>query len=379
MQDILEREPIELANKAWEDKAVSKSKRSWFGRLLAIVLFVVASATIVLINLDWSNKIAQARPGPAFITFIIPGCCGLMLVVIYWGIIFSEPQRGSRPKSFKDADMVLALGSPALWVVACFQLALPLIGGGSGDIPIPGGEGLSIPVMVPVAALWGALTYVLFKVGVDRSTVPSPDSPAAQKDSAMMAISGRILVAPYLASIVHILFFRGEKMAGYTIFAAYFTGLWIRVVIKLLDGMGMRLLKIDPDKATGKAEMDLPAFVVEEGSVTLDQAALRVVSSGGVFEEDLSFQVRAESVAGDKLDKLIGESRVEVLLSGGGADTEEGEDETIRVMEPSWSSDKTVAVFSTSASAFSRQGGYALLLRFPGVAEKKLDLPRPGK
>jgi hypothetical protein len=105
-----------------------------------------------------------------------------------------------------------------------------------------------IPVLAPTFAFIGVLvwaTYVLSRREAATALRPSGTNVAAHLQSArqnkLLAIGNRIMVAPYLA-IVIVLLLNFEDQADPQIpFFAFFTGLWIEPVLRLIKDIGDRL------------------------------------------------------------------------------------------------------------------------------------------
>ncbi len=198
----------------------------------AINLQVVQDANRVLKVLGESKLNIHLRPLLHDLTLVLflPMLLGLPLVLWH----YRDRQR--RATTWYPLYCAFLWVVPAAWIIYVTQSA------GEGLIPLFS-TSHHTPPGVALFALAGCFAYAAYSL-LKRDPSFSTLSPEV-RDKILMALGGRILAAPYVAIVAHSVLswgfpaFREDMWAH---FLAFFTGLWITVVMEALNELGRRLL-----------------------------------------------------------------------------------------------------------------------------------------
>ena len=138
---------------------------------------------------------------------------------------------------------IYAAGNAYLWSLVSARLVYVFAYTGDTLIPLFW-PGLLISSGVVVASFVGTLTYAAYSV-FSKPIDFHRNAPADVRQKLLTTMGGRILVAPYLAIVALVVFgstFPTLRTPPFELFLGFFTGLYITVVLKALNGLGTKLL-----------------------------------------------------------------------------------------------------------------------------------------
>jgi hypothetical protein len=186
--------------------------------------------------------VLELRPVNRWLTIYLLMPAGLCVLLAIRHLI--HPGRGTAP----------SLGY-TLWIGACWVVVVLLyafVHRFSGDLLIPlFWPDVLVPSGVVVFAFLGTLTYVAFSIYDKREGFFTATVQRSPVDKYFRTLGGRILVAPYVAVVGHVMLstvFPALEFGPAALFLAFFTGLWIKVVLNLLNDIGGRFLSAEAAK-----------------------------------------------------------------------------------------------------------------------------------
>jgi hypothetical protein len=170
---------------------------------------------------------------------LIPAVFGLILAVLH----LTQFARGMWVTYW------YALGAAALWGLIITGLVLLYVWGGHGIVPLFWPD-LFVSSGVIIFAFIGNIIYVAYslyqKAGDPVLEGDSyVESNAALRRRILLALGGRILVAPYIALTAYGIFaatFPTLRTGPFAAFFGFFTGLFIKAILEALNDIGLRLL-----------------------------------------------------------------------------------------------------------------------------------------
>lgn len=139
-----------------------------------------------------------------------------------------------------------ALGVTALWSVVTTAMITVYAFRGYETIPLFFPD-LFISSGVIVFSFLGSVVYVAFSVHQKPAEFFFAGSDTRKRE-ALLAIAGRVLVAPYVAMAAYGIFaatFPTLRTGAFAAFFGFFTGLWIKVVLDALNDIGLRFLSAE--------------------------------------------------------------------------------------------------------------------------------------
>lgn len=165
---------------------------------------------------------------------LIPALLGLLL----WGALRVWWPRSARP---------YMLTIP-IWVGVLIALSLQWLIWGAETVPFFQSS-IAVPFYVPLAAFLGVMVYCTRSIVAHFEDLV--DSLAYRKT--LMAMAHRVLLAPYIAIFADLVLFRPimgqitalQAGAGQTVlefFLAFFTGMYVKQILGLLDQLGRRIM-----------------------------------------------------------------------------------------------------------------------------------------
>ena len=171
----------------------------------------------------------------------LPGFVGLLLAIAH---LTGYARAGLRVSQFYAFGAAGLWGAILLWMVGIYVLQ------GHGLIRFFWDD-LILPSGVVAAAFIGTMVYVAYSMH-DKDPGFFVDAPTEVKRKLLLAIGGRILVAPYVAVIGHAIMattFPSLNGGAFAAFFGFFTGLWIKPVLETLNDIGNRFLAPENRKA----------------------------------------------------------------------------------------------------------------------------------
>ncbi len=184
---------------------------------------------------------------------LLPACIGLFWglinLICAWHSINGQSQDGV--SSYSTCSAIYLLLSALSWIVTIsvflkfyLNYGIKIISFPMLEVPVQINrmEGLDLPIYIPIASFLGIVTYSLFSLAVDRKVLFTESTGKEQINDAISALAGRIVIAPYIATIVYFLFFKKGEFEALSIFIAFFTGLWIKVVLDMFNNLGLKVL-----------------------------------------------------------------------------------------------------------------------------------------
>lgn len=193
----------------------------------AAALLIAVSITIAGSSYDWL----------ANILFFLPALIALPLSVGYFAFrATAEDDLCAMP--------VYAMIAVLLWVLSLGSLVSFSLVEGKSAFDLFFASSLQRPqsfpqlwVGLPAFAFVGVLGYASFSVAKNRKRHLTVQA----RNAIMSAVAQRILMAPYLATVlVYLLGISNDPALA--IFAGLFTGMWIKVVMNILNEAGTKLL-----------------------------------------------------------------------------------------------------------------------------------------
>lgn len=206
-----------------------------------------------------------------------------------------------------------ALGVAALWGVVVAGLVLLYVGG-KGLIPLFWSD-LFVSSGIIVFAFIGNIIYVAYSLNEKGPGFFESDDNTRKK--ILLALGGRILVAPYIALAAYGIFaatFPTLRTGPFAAFFGFFTGLWIKPVLEALNDIGSRLLSAESqqkiaDRVTRTEVSDAPpqqtssALALRPEQAFLDAvkaAREELLTKKGVIGVDAGFKATNGNVTGER-------------------------------------------------------------------------------
>ena len=194
----------------------------------------------------------ELDPAPPFYTFLLFAPALIGLIAATTALIVFERKGGhgdesnAATKKAKGALLGYTVAGTIAWVGVVGWFAGGFVTSGLRKISLFDPD-LSIPVILPVAAFIGVLVYATeCLVGVVRKKDPGSDDDTIHKfvdyQQTLIELGNRVFIAPYVAIIAVLTIFRGTTDGLAVPFVAFFTGLWIEPVLRLLRMAGEKLL-----------------------------------------------------------------------------------------------------------------------------------------
>lgn len=135
------------------------------------------------------------------------------------------------------------------WAGICWTTVILLFGGayysGGHHWMVILWPDLVMSTGVVIFAFLGTLTYVAYSIYDKSEGFFTEDGLRGQRDKYFRALGGRILIAPYTAVVIQAVLapsFPSLRGGSASLFLAFFTGLWIKVVLDILHDIGGRFL-----------------------------------------------------------------------------------------------------------------------------------------
>ncbi|MEE8059031.1 MAG: hypothetical protein V3T17_14530 [Pseudomonadales bacterium] len=174
--------------------------------------------------------------------FFLPGIIGVLIAILQFQAFGLGSKKNSRrSRIFSSA---LTQFSALLWMIALVLLLNSYLTSGSHLIPLFWPDVYSSIGVVAFAFL-GTLVYVAWRVYVRTDLNLEQDDYEANR-LLQVRISGRLLVAPYVATVIVILFGSDRPdiaTSGLDMALAFTAGLWIKPVLNLLNKFGLEVLE----------------------------------------------------------------------------------------------------------------------------------------
>jgi hypothetical protein len=175
----------------------------------------------------------------------------IVLLPAFLGLIYAVVHltEYSRPIGVTYA---YAVTTTILWGFVAAWLSWRFVSKGQHLISLFFGD-VFISSGVVVFAFLGSFAYAAFSLQEKEPDFFSGTSPEAQakQRKVLLALAGRILVAPYIAVVAYGIFsatFPTLRTGPFALFFGFFTGLYIKPVVEALNDIGMRLLSPEETK-----------------------------------------------------------------------------------------------------------------------------------
>ena len=166
--------------------------------------------------------------------FLIPGAFGLLWATVHLS------QFSSKRVWVSSA---YAIGVASLWMLNILALAIISIFRGDTLIPLFWPD-LFVSSGVLIGGVLGSLVYVAFALQVKGHGFFDVVDPGVLR-KIMRTVAGRLLIAPYVAVVANVIFataFPSLRSGPFAFFFAFFTGLYIKVVLDNLNALGTHFL-----------------------------------------------------------------------------------------------------------------------------------------
>lgn len=224
-----------------------------------------AAVAAQLSSVTFDVRLAHSPGSYGFaLLLLIPALAGSLIAVLHmWG--FGHVKN--------DHITILYVSSAVLfWAFVNVRLALEFMETGTREI-ILFDPALTVPVSVPIFAFLGVFVYATYSV-LEKDyvffTSEKPDE--AKRKGILLAIGNRLFSAPYLAIIAVLVLFR-DGSSLLIPFVAFFTGLWIEIIVGALGEVGARMSPVRAQTTTGSQAPNTPADGRGEANPTIDPAA----------------------------------------------------------------------------------------------------------
>lgn len=198
-------------------------------------------------------------PYNPWLTFlvVVPGLFGLIFTIIH----LTQVSNGIW------VTYAYACGATFLWCVVIAALVFRYASADEELIPLFWPD-FFISSSVVVFSFLGTLIYAAYSIH-DRPVRFFWEATTGERRKLMLTVGGRILVAPYIAMTAYGIFastFPSLKTGPFASFFGFFTGLYIKPVIKALNAIGLRMLGPENsrrvmerfEKASVATEMEVP-------------------------------------------------------------------------------------------------------------------------
>jgi hypothetical protein len=195
---------------------------------------------------QWTTAAASGAPAATFdirlshsadsygfaLLLLIPALAGSLVAVLHmWG--FGHVKN--------DHITILYVSSAVLfWAVVNLRLAAEFMLTGTREIVLFD-PSLRVPISVPIFAFLGVFVYATYSVlEKDYAFFTSQTPDELRRRGILLAIGNRLFSAPYLAIIAVLILFR-DGPSLLVPFVAFFTGLWIEIIVGALGEVGTRM------------------------------------------------------------------------------------------------------------------------------------------
>lgn len=165
--------------------------------------------------------------------FLVPLMVGLIFG-LFQNQIYSLSFSGA-PTKFDVLSHVLTYSTGAIWVVVLALMTGEYLKDGTYLIPLFW-PGVFSSIGIVFFALIGSLVYVAYRIYIRNDQ--TIEIPAGEKFKLRLRMCGRILVAPYIATVLVLLVGSVNPVSGaheVDMFLAFITGCWIKPVINILN------------------------------------------------------------------------------------------------------------------------------------------------
>ena len=172
------------------------------------------------------------------IIVLMPAIFGLLFAILHL-------TKGSINDSIK-VSYLYAFGTAALWSAVIAELIGVYVVRGYALIPLFWPD-LFVSSGIVVFAFIGSIVYVAFSMH-EKGKTSFFDSDLATKRKILLTMGGRVLVAPYIALTAYGIMaatFPTIRTGPFAAFFGFFTGLWIKVVLEMLNDIGKRFLSAE--------------------------------------------------------------------------------------------------------------------------------------
>lgn len=197
------------------------------------------------------SVVIQLKPYNPWLTVIVllPALIGCILAV----------RQLTRRARDRTASFWYAIQIVSVWMLVVVSLSLIYTFLGDSLIPLFW-PGLFVSSGVIIFAFLGSVVYIAFSVRRREPEFFEQDTDPVVRRSMLLSFGGRLLVSPYVALVAVVLLgttFDQLESGPFALFFAFFTGLWIRVVLDVLNDVGMRFLSTErrqemADRLAGK-------------------------------------------------------------------------------------------------------------------------------
>jgi hypothetical protein len=182
-----------------------------------------------------SVRLAALSRSMTVIVFI-PALAGVILAMVHF-LNFSLGRTRRRYVLFFSMTVTL------LWVgvISAILIRFAAFGETHVAILVPG---FVIPLGLIVGAFVGTVAYVAFSVYTRDPQFFAPEN-APARAKLLQVIGGRLLISPYIAMVAFGILATSIAMLNtgpFAFFFGFFTGLWIKPVLDMLNDVGKRLL-----------------------------------------------------------------------------------------------------------------------------------------
>jgi hypothetical protein len=212
-------------------------------------------------RLDMELRLDQASPVYTFL-LSLPALVGLLAATIALAFVArdAESEKEKRRRKVRSALLFYAITGAITWVGIIAWFAQGFVTSDLRKISLFSPD-VEIPTILPLAAFLGVLVYATeCLVSVIRRPVQADGTPGVEPDYQLKLIElgNRVFIAPYVAIIAVLTIFRGATDGLAVPFVAFFTGLWIEPVLRVLKLAGDKLLPggDSKDKPEGEPEKD---------------------------------------------------------------------------------------------------------------------------
>ena len=207
------------------------------------------------------DVVLHLDPAPPVYTFLLflPALVGLVAATAALAVVTWRDGQGKTDRTTRNAKTSLlgyTIAGTITWVIVIAWFASGFVTSDLRKISLFD-PGVSIPTILPVAAFIGVLVYateclvmVIQGHRMDGHTIVEP----VDYQLKLIELGNRVFIAPYVAIIAVLALFRGATDGLAVPFVAFFTGLWIEPVLRVLKLVGEKLLPSGGSKDKPEAE-----------------------------------------------------------------------------------------------------------------------------
>ena len=170
---------------------------------------------------------------------LVPAVLGVILAVLHFFELFGEIR-----------ERFFAVTVAIIWGIVVSILACLYAKEGYATIPVFSND-FALPTGVLIFSFVGSVVYIAYSV-YQREEGFFTKKEEEVKRRLTRVLGGRLLIAPYIALAAYGVLaatFPALRSGPFAVFFGFFTGIWIKVVIEMLNDVGKRFLSVETRQA----------------------------------------------------------------------------------------------------------------------------------